>query len=53
MTLTSSIVADEGGTLRVKQVEDFADSKGYLGFSKVIAGAKTHKQRSAPVGVGW
>ena len=47
MILISHIVTDEDGSLKVKQLDEFTDSKGYLDSSKAIAEAKANLQRSA------
>ena len=46
MIVTSHIISDEDGSLKVKQLDEFADSKAYLDLSKAIAEAKANQQRS-------
>ena len=38
------IVIDEDGSLKIKQMEDFTDSKAHLDFKQAIAEAKAKKQ---------
>jgi len=38
-------VTDEDGTLKLKQAEDFTDSKAYLDFVQDIAAAKANKEK--------
>ena len=39
------IVIDEGGGLKIKQIEEFTDSKAYLGgITQAIAAAKAKKE---------
>ena len=47
MILISHIVTNEDGSLKVKQLDEFTDSKAYLDSSKAIAEAKANLQRSA------
>ena len=37
------IVTDEDGSLKIKQVEDFTDSKAYLDFIQAVAEARAKK----------
>lgn len=39
MILTAQIVADEDGSLKFKQLDEFTDSKAYLDFFQAIASA--------------
>jgi len=41
------IVTDEDGSLKLKQVEEFTDSKAYLDFFKVAAEAKAEGERTS------
>jgi hypothetical protein len=41
------IVTDEEGSLKFKQVEEFADSKTYSGFFKAVEEAKAKKEHPA------
>lgn len=43
------IVTDEDGTLKIKQVEDFTDSKAHLDFVQDIAAAKANKEQRSYV----
>jgi hypothetical protein len=51
MTRESIIVAqnaaDEDGSLKIKQLEMFVDSKAYLDFFQAVAEAKANKLHSA------
>ena len=38
------IATDEDGSLKVKQIEDFTDSKAYLDFVHAFAAEKAKKQ---------
>jgi hypothetical protein len=38
------IVTDEDGSLKLKQVEEFTDSKTYLDFTQAIAAARAKEQ---------
>jgi hypothetical protein len=38
-----NIVTDEDGSLKIKQIEEFTDSKSYLDFIQAIAAAKAKK----------
>ena len=38
------IVTDEDGSLKIKQIEEFTDSKGYLDYIQAVAAAKAKKQ---------
>ena len=38
------VVTDEDGSLKLKQVEEFTDSKTYLDFTQAIAEATAKKQ---------
>lgn len=38
------IVTDEDGNLKIKQIEEFTDSKAHLGFTQAVAAAKAKKQ---------
>ena len=40
MIVTSHIVADEDGTLKIGRIEEFVDSKSYLEFAQGVAAAK-------------
>jgi hypothetical protein len=37
------IVADEDGSLKIKRLEDFRDSKGYLELRQSVAAAHANK----------
>ena len=37
------IVTDEDGSLKIKQIEDFIDSKSHLDFVQAVAAAKAKK----------
>lgn len=39
MILIAHIVTDEDGNLKIKQLDEFTDSKAYLDFFKAVAGA--------------
>ena len=41
------IVTDEDGSLKLKQIEEFTDSKAYLNFFKAVAEAKAQRNNSA------
>ena len=41
------IVTDEDGSLKIKDLENFIDSKTYLGFAGAVAAAKVNAQRCA------
>lgn len=47
MILIAQIVTDEDGSLKVKQLEEFTDSKAYLDFFKAIAAAKTKREHES------
>ena len=47
MILTFHIVTDEDGSLKMKDLENFIDSKTYLGFAGAVAAAKVNAQRCA------
>ena len=47
MMWIAQIVTDEDGSLKVKQVEEFTDSKAYLDFFKAVEEAKTKREHSA------
>ena len=38
------VVTDEDGSLKLRQVEEFTDSKTYLDFTQAIAEARAKKQ---------
>lgn len=38
------IVTDEDGSLKIKQIEEFTDSKAYLDYIQAIEAAKAKKQ---------
>ena len=38
------VVTDEDGSLKIKQIEEFADSKAELDFVEAIAAARAKKQ---------
>ena len=40
MILIAHIVTDEDGSLKIKQFDEFVDSKAYLEFLKAVAEAK-------------
>ena len=40
MILIVHVVTDEDGSLKIKQLEEFTDSKDYLEFFKAIEAAK-------------
>ena len=44
MIWTAHIVTDEDKSLKVKQVEEFTDSKAYLDFFKAVAEAKAKRE---------
>jgi hypothetical protein len=41
------IVTDEDGSLKLRQIEEFTDSKAHLDFTQAIAVAIAKKQRSS------
>lgn len=43
MILIVHIVPDEDGSLKIKTLEEFTDSKGYLDFMNAIAIAQARK----------
>lgn len=43
MILIVHIVPDEDGKLKIKTLEEFTDTKGYLDFFQAIAAAKANK----------
>lgn len=45
--LTAHIVTDEDGSLKIKEIEEFADSKTFLDFLNDIAEAKAAGRHSA------
>ena len=45
-TMTGQIVTDEDGSLKVKQIEEFTDSKSCLDFFKAVTEAKANWERS-------
>lgn len=47
MILISYTVTDEDGSLKIKQFENFADSKTYSDLFKTVAEAKVRRERSA------
>jgi hypothetical protein len=47
MILISYIVTDEDGSLKVKQLDEFTDSKANLDFFKDVAEAKAIREHSA------
>ena len=47
MILIVHIVTDEDGSLKIKDLESFMDSKAYLDFAKAAASAKANKQYCA------
>lgn len=47
MILTAHIVTDEDGSLKVKQLDEFTDSKAYLDYFKAVAEAKAQREHSA------
>lgn len=47
MIWIANIVTDEDGNLKVKQVEEFTDSKAYLDFFKVLEEAKINREHSS------
>lgn len=46
MILTAHIVTDEDGSLKIKQLDEFTDSKTYLDFFKAVAEAKANNENS-------
>ena len=44
MILIAHIVTDEGGNLKIKEIEEFTDSKAYLDFFKAVAAAKADEK---------
>ena len=47
MILIAHIVADEDGSLKFKQLDEFTDSKAYFDFFKAITAARDNKQHEA------
>jgi hypothetical protein len=47
MLAIAHIVTDEDGSLKIKDLENFIDSKAYLDFSKAAAAAKANLQSCA------
>ena len=45
MILITQIVTDEDGSLKIKELEEFTDSKAYLDFFEAVAVAKAKNQR--------
>ena len=41
------LATDEDGILKIKQTEEFTDSKAYLDFFKAVAEAKAKKESSS------
>ena len=41
--MVGQIVTDEDGSLKIKRIEEFTDSKSYLEFFKALAEAKANK----------
>jgi hypothetical protein len=39
------IIINEDGSLKIKQIEEFTDSKSYLDFTQAITAAKAKKQK--------
>lgn len=44
---TLHIVTDEDGSLKIKQLDEFTDSKTNLDFFKAVAEAKAEREHSA------
>ena len=44
MIFIAEIVTDEDGSMKVKQLEEFTDSKAYLDFFETAAAAKANKK---------
>lgn len=44
MILVAQVVTDEDGSLKIKESEEFTDSKAYLDFFKATAAAKADEQ---------
>ena len=44
MILVAQVVTDEDGSLKIKESEEFTDSKAYLDFFKATAAAKADGQ---------
>ena len=44
---TVHIVTDEDGSLKIKRLDDFTDSKAYLDSVKAIMAAKAEREHSA------
>ena len=47
MVITADIVADDDGSLKIKQIDEFNDSKAYLDFFKAVEAAKAREQSAS------
>jgi len=47
MVVTAEIVTDDDGSLKVKRIDEFTDSKAYLDFFKAVEAAKAREHSAS------